>query len=105
MVKLNFEEADWIKGQPTVYQNGNSNILIGNMIPAGFEAYCKILHPFTIFGDMPAILIPDAKLKRCTKLDVNCQTGKFLVDGIEWTEDELVVRRRNGEGTPISWSE
>lgn len=48
MTKFKLQDAAWI----------------GSTLPSDFESYCKILHPFTVFDDVPDTLIPEAQWKK-----------------------------------------
>jgi hypothetical protein len=87
MTKLNLRDAAWI----------------GRTLPSDFESYCKILHPFTVFDDIPDTLIPEAQWKKPGAFHINMGTGKVTVDGKDWVPDELVQRRDKGEGASVSW--
>lgn len=105
MIKLNIQEADWIKEQTVPYGTSTRNVVMGNIIPAQFDSYCKIFYPFTIFHDVPATLVPNEQLKKPSHWYFDPQTRKLMADGKEWVPDELVQRRDKGEGSATRWKE
>jgi hypothetical protein len=83
--------ADWLADRLVGWPTPEQTILVGSVVPTGFEAYARVLHPPHDTSDRPI-----------QWADVAASTGRMVHPEMDW--ERIIVPRRGFEGRDPVWA-